>query len=352
MELKEQTNPEHPQIAHIARYLVIIFITVTLLYFGSFLFVPLFYGLLVAIVMYPVCKWLESRRVPRSVAITIALSIVVLLFGSLLWLLWFEFNYFRKDLPEIINKMQLVIPRIQEWISRKFSLSESTQQEWLGQMIVNTIGNVSKALHQMLNYVVGISFMLFMIPIFAALFLYHRGNFVHFLQLVFGKRHKKSLDVILQETIHTYFNYIKGLVLVYLIVGILNSIGLLALGINHAILFGMVTAIMTIIPYLGILVSALLPITVAFLTKDSILYPIGIVLIFSFVQYLEANVIFPKVVGAQLNVSTWATLVAILAGGIIWGVSGMVLFIPFVGIFKIISDHVEEWSPINVLLRR
>jgi predicted PurR-regulated permease PerM len=68
--------------------------------------------------------------------------------------------------------------------------------------------------------------------------------------------------------------------------------------------------------------------------------------------HLEANIIFPKVVGAQLNVSTMAILIAIFAGGIIWGGAGMVLFIPFVAILKIVSDHIEEWKPINILLSR
>ena len=140
--------------------------------------------------------------------------------------------------------------------------------------------------------------------------------------------------------------------MVYIIVGVLNSFGLLALGIKHAILFGMLTAIMTIVPYVGIIISAMLPISVAFLTKDSLWYPLAVIGVFSFVQYLEANVIFPKVVGAQLNVSTWATLVAIIAGGIVWGVAGMVLFIPFVAILKIITDHLEEGKSINILLTR
>jgi predicted PurR-regulated permease PerM len=142
------------------------------------------------------------------------------------------------------------------------------------------------------------------------------------------------------------------MLLVYLIVGILNSIGLLALGVNHAVLFGMLCAIMTIIPYIGIVISALLPISVVWMQTENIWYPVGVVGVFSFVQYLEANVIFPKVVGTQLHVSTLSMLVAILAGGIIWGTIGMVLFIPFVAILKIISDHIEEWKPINLLLSR
>lgn len=139
--------------------------------------------------------------------------------------------------------------------------------------------------------------------------------------------------------------------MVYIIVGILNSVGLMALGIRYAILFGMLTAIMTIIPYIGIFISALLPISVAWITKGAIWYPVGVVAVFGVVQYLEANLIFPKVVAAQIKVSTWATLVAIIAGGMLWGVSGMILFIPFAGVLKIFSDHIPSWKPVNTLLR-
>jgi predicted PurR-regulated permease PerM len=102
----------------------------------------------------------------------------------------------------------------------------------------------------------------------------------------------------------------------------------------------------------GIVISALLPISVVWLQTGNVFYPLGVVAVFTVVQYLEANVIFPKVVGRQLDVSTLAVLVAIIAGGIIWGVAGMVLFIPFIAILKIISDNIEEWKPINLLLSR
>jgi predicted PurR-regulated permease PerM len=84
----------------------------------------------------------------------------------------------------------------------------------------------------------------------------------------------------------------------------------------------------------------------------NIWYPLAVIAVFSFVQYLEANVIFPTVVGTQLHVSTLAMLVAIVAGGIIWGIAGMILFIPFIAILKIASDNIEEWKPINLLLSR
>ena len=175
---------------------------------------------------------------------------------------------------------------------------------------------------------------------------------MRYLEKVTGPAFNGKLHIILQKTTLTYFGFIKGTLIVYLIVGILNSIGLFALGIQHALLYGMLTAFMTVIPYIGILISALLPISAAIITKDSMWYPIAIIGVFGVVQYLEANVIFPRVVATQLNVSTWATLIAIIVGTILWGVAGMILFITFVAIFKIVTDHVEEWEALNILLSR
>jgi predicted PurR-regulated permease PerM len=334
------------------KYLQIIVFTAVVLYFGKPLFVPLCYGLLIAMVLYPVCKRLESHRCPRSLAITLGLLIVFIFFGILIGLLILQITELRQEVPQLLNKVKPSLKQFQQGIAATFSISIASQNEWLQQVIRNFGNSTGSIVQSIISVTAGGLLALFLVPVYAALFLYNREVFVHFLAKLTGNNQNGTLQAVLSETIHTYFNFIKGMFFVYLIVGVLNSIGLLALGIPHAILFGMLTAIMTIIPYVGISVSALIPISVAWVTTDSIWYPIGVIAIFSFVQYLEANVIFPKVVGTQLNVSTWAILVAVIAGGIIWGVSGMILFIPFVGMLKIVSDHIPEWEALNILLGR
>ena len=319
-----------------------------ILYFGKTLFIPLFFGLLVAMVMYPVCKRLELRSWPRALAVTVCLLIVTLLIAGLIALLFWQINVLREDAPAITQKAQEELSNLEQWVTKVLGISPTEPGNWTD----NLSDNIGSLVGTALSATIDTLFILFLTPVFAALFLFHRQVFVKYLQSIVGAKYRHELDAVLQETIHTYFNYIKGMILVYLIVGILNSIGLLLLGIEHAILFGMLCAIMTIIPYIGIFVSALLPISVAWMSTDSIWLPLGVVAVFAFVQYLEANVIFPKVVGTQLNVSTWATLVAIIAGGILWGVSGMILFIPFVAILKIITDNVDDWKPLNLLLSR
>ncbi len=334
------------------KYLQIIVFTVVVLYFGKTLFVPLCYGLLIAMVLYPICKRLERHRCSRSLAITLGLLIVFIFFGILIGLLFLQVNELRQDIPQLQDKVKPSLIQLQKGIAATFNISVASQNEWLQQVIRNFGNSTGSIVQSIISVTAGGLLALFLVPVYAALFLYNREVFVHFLEKLTGNIQNSALQELLSETIHTYFNFIKGMFFVYLIVGVLNSIGLLALGIPHAILFGMLTAIMTIIPYVGISVSALIPISVAWITTDSIWYPIGVIAIFSFVQYLEAYVIFPRIVGTQLNVSTWAMLLAVIAGGIIWGVSGMILFIPFVGMLKIVSDHIPEWEALNILLGR
>jgi predicted PurR-regulated permease PerM len=151
-------------------------------------------------------------------------------------------------------------------------------------------------------------------------------------------------------TIKTYYDFIKGMSIVYIVVGVLNSIGLLLLGVPYAVLFGFVASILTFIPYVGIIVGALLPVSMAWITYDSVWYPLGVIGIFAFVQYLEANIIFPIAVSSRLNVNTLVMLIAIFVGGLLWGVAGMILFVPFVGIAKLIGDHNPQWKPISLIL--
>jgi len=346
-------NTWHYSGLRFARHLQTLVLILAVLYFGKPLLIPMCYGLLIAIVLYPVCKWLEGHGWPRSLAITAGLLIVIVLFLALVTLLIIQFNIFRQDLPALLQKIRPALEALQHRIA-SFGISAPAQHEWWRQTLQQAGNNAGSLVSRTLLAGMDSLVTLFLIPVYAALFLYNRKAFVGFLARMAGRQHQAVLHQVLQEVIHTYFNFIKGMIMVYVIVGILNSIGLLALGIPHAILFGMLTAVMTIIPYIGIFISALLPIAVAWITKDSIWYPLGVVAVFGFVQYLEGNLIFPRVVASQLKVSTWATLVAIIAGGLLWGVSGMILFIPFTGILKTVADHMpgSALGMMNILLDR
>jgi predicted PurR-regulated permease PerM len=295
---------------------------------------------------------MEKKGIPRSVAIAVLLFFILILVAILIWLLVIEVSSFIADLPLVNEKLLNLFPIFNKWIESSFGISADEQLGWFQKMGFDFSNDISNFLKGLLNATLSTFLMLVMIPIYTALFLYHRGSFVRFFEVIIGEKYKDQLHEILNESIFSYFNFIKGNFYVYCIVGILNSIGLLLLGIKHAILYGILTSFMMIIPYVGIFISASIPVSIALVTKDSIWYPIGVILIFVFIQYLESNVLFPAIVGMQLNLSTWATLVAIMGGVIFWGIPGMVLVTPFLAILKIISDHIPSWRAVNILLNR
>jgi predicted PurR-regulated permease PerM len=216
-------SERHPDA--IFRYLVIGSLVIMLLYFGKALFVPLFYGLFVAIVLYPICLWLEQHRFSRSMAIGLGLLLVMILFLTLLWIVVLQFNAFRQDLPELQAKVEPAIKELQDGIFAKLNISIAAQNEWWQQTIEKISDNSGGILAGTLNKTASSLFMLFIIPVFAALFLYNRNDFILFLEKIAGINYHDRLHQMLHQTIHTYFHFIKGMALVYIVVGVLNSIG-------------------------------------------------------------------------------------------------------------------------------
>ena len=332
--------------------ILLLFFGSLLLHYGKVFFTPILFGLLIAMIMYPACKNIESKGISRSLAITIVLLFVTLLAIAVIWLLQIQIKIFLDKLPSLADRLEDSVDNFMYWFESTFGISATEQSVFFKRFTENPESNITSIITQIFSATLSTLVLLFLTPIFSALFLYHRGTFIRFLESMISSENHLKLHLIVNESIHSYFNFAKGTFYVYCIVGVLNSIGLLLLGIENAIVYGMIAALMTIIPYIGIFISALIPVSVAYMTKDSMWYPIGVIAIFTFVQYLEANVIYPKVVGAQLNLSTWATLVGIVVGTIIWGLAGMILIIPLLAILKIVSDYIPQWKPLNLLLNR
>lgn len=332
------------------RLLLYIVLTAALLYFGRNLFIPLSFALLISFVLYPICKWLEERNLPRWAAIGICLLLLLVFTGFFVWLLIRQMMRFTREWPGVEAKLIKTWEKLSKYLEYAYDIDTVKQKAWLESMAADAFSQLF-GMMQGLVYTSAVGLvLLLLIPIYIALILYYREQLARGLYMLFRQEEQKKIHLILHETITTYYNFIKGMAIVYLVVAVLNSIGLLVLGIPHAIFFGIVASILTFIPYVGITIGAILPMAVAWVTYDNIWYPIGVVIVFAVVQYLEANLIFPWAVSYRLRVNMLFTLLAIVAGGILWGASGMILFIPFLAILKLIADKHEHMQVVSVLL--
>lgn len=321
-----------------------------LLYFGRDVLIPLAYASLISFVLYPLCSWLERKGLNRVMSIAIGIGSLTVMFLIVVALLAKQVSDFSGEWNDLQPKFINALSATQDFISTKFHISREQQDQWAKQLPEKFAGNVVGFIKGTISISASSLMMAILIPLYVALILYYRQLWKVVLCRLLPMQSVEDVSRMLSMTIDTYYNFIKGMGLVYLIVGILNSLGLLLLGIPHAFLFGFIASVLTFIPYIGIMVGALLPITIAWISHDSIWYPIGVVSVFTFVQYLEANVIFPFAVSSRLKVNTMVVLLSIFIGGLLWGVSGMILFVPFVGIVKLIADSRTDWQTVSLAL--
>jgi predicted PurR-regulated permease PerM len=236
-----------------------------------------------------------------------------------------------------------LVDQVSSSLQSELGFSVNEQNQFLKNSL-STLGGYATGL---LSATTNVISLLIQIPIYIFLFLIYRDRFRAFLMDLLSHQDelvwKKDIENVVK-------GYISGLLLVTIIVAILNSIGLLVLGIDHAIFFGILSGILTIIPYIGIFIGAFLPVVMALLTKESLWYPTGVIIVFSVVQFLEGNFITPRITGSKVSVNALAAIVALLIGGKIMGIAGMILAVPALGIIKIILSHTTHLKHFVILI--
>ncbi|HKL40784.1 MAG TPA: AI-2E family transporter [Cryomorphaceae bacterium] len=332
------------------RGLVAMSIILILMYFGRSVFVPLAFSVLIAFVIYPICLKFEKWGLGRIPAILLGEFMVFLLVGGVLTLLVWQFSAFLEQWPVIRQKLQFAFSNMNQLVIDQYGVPVDAQWNYLQSLLFDNTNQLFSFVQNLLFVSANGLVMFVLIPFYTALILIYRNIWVKAIIAAAGEVNRNKVIRLVKGAIRKYFDFVKGMLLVYLIVGILNSIGLAILGVPHPILFGVIASVLTFVPYFGIMVGALLPMAVSWVTFDSVWYPIGVAAIFALVQYLEANFIFPLAVSVKLKVNTLVSIVAIFAGAVIWGAAGMILFVPFLGILKLIANEVEGWEPLAIFL--
>lgn len=304
--------------------------------------IPLLISAFLSIVLLPVVKWLE-RKLSMTLSVIIVLTVSFIVFVGIVWIIGQQLTNLVQDLPDLETKyFQLV-----ETISTQFETLLGISGDEQTQMIKDSLKGLTGTLTNVLVSTTNTLSLIVQIPIYIFLFLIYRDRFKKFLLSLLpnddAQEWKGDIEGVLQ-------GYISGLLIVTLIISVLNTVGLLLLGIEHAIFFGVLSGILTIIPYVGIFIGATLPVLFAFLTKDSAWYAIGVIIMFTVVQFLEGNFITPRITGSKVSINALAAIIALLLGAKILGVAGMILAVPIMGVIKVLLAHTQHLKPFVILL--
>ena len=317
---------------------------------ASAILIPLVFAAFLAIILNPIVHFFERRGINQILSIVITLLLLSTIVGSGIYYVSFQAKNLILDLPDLVDKFNSLIDRIASKISSINGLSSTDQVNLIKQNSDKLLSSSANIATGALSITSSFLSFIFLVPIYIFFMLLYRQNFKSFLMRL-DKDRDKELITMATEVKDMVHNYIAGLSIVISIIAVLNTIGLVSIGLKYAVFMGVVSAVLTIIPYIGIFIGGLLPFVVALLTKDSLVYPALVIGIMGFVQFLEGNFITPKIIGSKVNVNPLAAIVALVIGAQVWGIVGMMLAIPLTGITKIIFSHYDRLKPYAFLLQ-
>jgi predicted PurR-regulated permease PerM len=313
-------------------------------------FIPLTIAFLIALLLYPICKKLEKWRVPRALATVISILLVVVVLGLIIFFISNQIVNFSRDAPMFAEKVSEYADRLQVYVEKEFGVNSEIQIRYIRDALNEAASFGGRFLSTTASATTGILAGAALLPIYIFFFLYYRSFFKEFLYRLFDFQYHAKVDRVVERIQAVVQSYIAGLFLVILIISALNTIGLVALGIEYAIFFGFFAGLLNILPYIGVFIGSILPIIYALITKDSLWYAVGVLAIFSFVQMLESNFITPNIVGSKVSLNPFAAILALIIGGSVWGTAGMILFIPIAAILKVIFDEIPGLSPYGFVM--
>lgn len=312
--------------------------------------IPITFSALLAYLLHPVVSWLEDRKFPPALAVALTLFIAGVVALSIAILISAQLESLLADVPVLQERIFEKMNRAQSAISFGLGVDPASQVSWLKARAADLLTFDTAAVQSVFRATTGVFSALVLIPIYTFFLLLYRDFFRRGFLGLFSANRADAINDTLHEIQRVIRQYLAGLLIVIYVVAVLNMIGLVAIGMEHALFFGALAALLTVIPYIGIIVGSAIPAFVAFFTHDSLLMPLGIIGVFTLVQLLEDNFITPNIVGHKMRLNPPVAILAVIMGGYIWGIWGMMVSIPVAAAMKIAFDHVEELKPIGTMM--
>ncbi|MCU0416076.1 MAG: AI-2E family transporter [Cytophagaceae bacterium] len=330
---------------------IFLFFTVTLLVLAESILIPLVFAALLSLLILPLVRRVEVRLKSKTAGALVGVLTLIFILGIILFLLFHQLRNLLNDYVLIETKLLEKYKLTMLFIAEQTGMDNATLAHTLKEQLK---GLLSSSFTMIQSFLVGIGSFLFsltLVFLYSFFILLYRNKIRLFL-LSFVRNEKESeiMEEVIEKIKKLVLNYLTGLFLALFIIGCMNALGLLIIGIEHGIFLGLLAGFLNIIPYVGSFIGGALPILFALIYKDSLLYPILILGVFMFNQFIDNNITTPKVVGGYVKVNPLATILAVFVGGMIWGVVGMILFIPLTGIFKIVCDSIPSLQRFSLLL--
>jgi len=322
----------------------------TLLVLGKGIIMPVLMAFFISIMLLPVYRFLRRIKFPEVLAIMLPILLVAIFMGLIVWFFSSQVSRLVADFPSIQKNVSIHLTSLSNWINQKTNFSTQEQVKFLQEQSSKMLANVGAMASGAAGSLGSVFIFLGLMPIYIYLFLFYKNLLLRFVFIWFETSQHKKVEEVMKETEVIIKSYLIGLIIQIAYITVLLGGILLLIGIKHALLIGVIFAILNLIPYVGALVGNLIGVLLT-LTSSQEIGPIFIVLgVIAFVQFLDNNILMPRIVGSKVRINAFAAILGVFIGGSLVGVPGMFLALPMIAVLKIIFDRAEMFKQWGVLL--
>ncbi len=331
------------------QFLVIFFICFFITVAQNIL-IPFAFASLLAVLLLPVVNFFESLKISRAISILVPIILAIGIIVGIVYFLSSQIAGFMQDIPSIKEHLNEHFISLQNWIKQKLNISFRQQNEYLNEQAEKLRATGTTYLSHTFFSITEVVMLLILMPIYTFLLLFYKNHIRNFLFAVFKKQHTRNIKNVLSQTKLMIRSYMVGLLIEMAIVATANSLGLLLIGIKYAIFFGTLAAVLNLIPYIGMFTATLFTVLISLTTTDKSSNIVWIIVIFYGIHIIDVNFLMPKIVASRLRVNALISILGVVIGGALTGISGLFLSIPAIAFLKILCDEIDELKPWGMLM--
>lgn len=344
-------NFQLPFYIRLSFMLLLVCLLFLIIYVGNQVIMPLILSTLFAILLRPVVVFFNKRlRFPHVVAVLTAVFLFVVFIGSIVYFISWQVSDFMSDVPKIRHNLEIHLEHIKKWAADKLNISSGKMERYIRNAAEDSLQGGNQLVGDTLASFSSTFLDVVLIPIYTFLILVYRNLFIKFLYKLVNKQHHANMVEIVFKIKEVVQNYIVGLLIEMGIVAVLTSAGFMIIDVPYAILLGVITAVLNLIPYIGIIIAGIISMIASLIGSSELSAVLGVLVVNSVVQLIDNNILVPRIVASKVKINALVSIVAVFIGGMVAGVMGMFLAIPMVAILKVIFDRIDDLQPWGYLM--
>lgn len=342
--------PQNISLEKVNRFLLCGVLITVVLYYAQKVLIPLTFSIFFAMLFTPLSNRMEKAGMKRVFSALISILIIMAVTLGISWLVYLQSKDLVRQFPEIEKRLEQFLKQAQAFVSEKLSIPQEKQDDLISTQLKNGASQAGKMVKGLMTKITTVAGGAVIVLVLTFLFLYQREKYESFFVRVYRQVPPEEAKKAIKRVSEVAHYYLIGRVLSVIIFTVLFTLGFLIVGLKNAFLLALIAALLTIVPYVGSIIGGFFPAAVALVTGDSISIAVGAVAVVGIVQVVDNYFIEPYIIGGEVNISGLFTILIMFVGGLVWGIAGMILFIPMLGVVKVIFDTVPSLKPYGYLI--